>query len=190
MKTTPGSYWLGEFRQRMEDFTAGVETDSIAVSIKLKVEGGCFCKNCNPAGHRLIANHLNKRPELLKEGKIVEHESGPEVLTYLNYAAGVFSFAASIISLIVTIAQARAEGAKRGGKKNPPFKLIVRRIDAKNGYKEELLLEIPTDADVDAEKISKSLLNYAKAIPNSSQPKPRKAKASKTAKKSSGQSIG
>ncbi|MDZ4403431.1 hypothetical protein [Prosthecobacter sp.] len=174
MKTTIDPYWLSEFRQRMSDFSPTDHEDALAVSIKLKVESGCFCKSCCPEGHREMSKYLHWPPEALKGVKVVEHESGPEILTYMSLAGGVFSFAAAVISLIVAIIQARNEGVRRGDKRGHPFKLIVRRLDDKDGFKEDILLEIPPDADVDAEKISACLLSYAKATAKSSQPKSKK----------------
>jgi hypothetical protein len=176
MKTSPDPFWLSEFRQRMKDFGPSAGKEAVAVSIKLKVDSGCFCKSCCPEGHRLLAEHLRLHPEVLKDARMVEHESGPEILTYMNLAGGALAFAAAVITLIVAIIQARAEGARRGDKRGYPFKMIVRRIDNQKEFKEDLLLEIPLEADINAEEIASRLLSYAKANAKNSRRKPAKTK--------------
>jgi len=179
---TPPQYWLREFNDRITDFGRGTPHWAMPISIKLRVESGCFCRSCCPEGHRLINEHLEQNPLPPLEARMIEHESGPEILTYLDYVEGVASFGAAIIGLILVIIQSRSRGIKRGDKKGDPFKLIIRRTDG-NKFHEELVMKIPSDAEVDINKLSKHFFESANRIKTSASASPRRKVTGKNKKR-------
>ena len=150
----------------------------LPVSIKLRVDSGCFCRSCCPEGHRLITDYLRQHPNVEVEARIVEHESGPEILAYINLTAGVASLAAAVVSLVVAVVQARAEGARRGDKRGYPFRLIIRRIDDKQKFEEDIVMEIPPEKEMDIDQIACRLLTHANQI-KASMPKKKTGKRKK-----------
>jgi hypothetical protein len=176
----PNPAWLGEFHERMTRFASDNGDESLPVSIKLRIDSGCFCRNCAPEAHRLIEEHRrHAQPE--REGtRIVEHESGPEILTYLALTTAGLSLTKSVIDLVVAIVKARSDGKKKGDRSGPPFELIIRRFDQDEKYAEEKILRIPDGQDVDAEKLSQALMNYSVKLP----PKSPTAVAKKKSKRS------
>jgi hypothetical protein len=124
------TYWLEEFRSRMDRFAAGRGGDGQAFLIKVRVCGGCFCRNCCPNAHEIIDRH--RRAGALRDAEVVEHETGPEVLFWMTIAAAAtagIQLTASVIELITKIIEARTEGRKRGDRRDESLELIVRTID-------------------------------------------------------------
>jgi hypothetical protein len=162
----------------MVEFSPSPAANVLPVSIKLRVDSGCFCRSCCPEGHRLIADYLRQHRDVEVEARIIEHESGPEILTYINLAAGVCALAASVISLVVAIVQARAEGAKRGDKRGHPFRLSIRRIGDEQKFEEDIVMEIPLDKDSAIDSIADRLLKHVNQI-KAATPKKKAAKRKK-----------
>ena len=156
----PDPAWLSDFRERMARF--GDDDDGeAAVSIKLRIDSGCFCSNCSPRAHRLIDEYRRQASPERDGTRIVEHESGPEILAFLAATTAGLALTKSVIDLIVAIVKARAEGAKQGDRSGEPFELIIRRFDADGKYSEEKILRIPPGHDVDAESLSRTLMSYS-----------------------------
>jgi len=161
----PNPAWLHEFRERMARFGPDTDGAGLPVSIKLRIDSGCFCHNCAPEAHRIIEDY-RRRAEPERDGtRIVEHETGPEILAYLALTTAGLALTKSVIDLIVAIVKARADGAKKGDRSGPPFELIIRRFDQDGKYAEEKILRIPHGHDVDAESLSQALMNYSTKAP-------------------------
>lgn len=164
MNTNPPDPWLDQFRARIGDFASARPDEGLPISIKLRVDSGCFCRNCCPEAHRQIKEYLHAHPEVQRDGHIVEHESGPEILTYIQLGAGIAALSASIINLVVAIIKARTDGAEKGDRHGIPFKLIVRCFDNDRQYHEELIAEVPCHREIDPNRIAKQMLDHADRI--------------------------
>ncbi len=170
------SYWLNQFRSRMNEFTAGTTEAGTAISIKIRIETGCFHREHSPHAYRIIdayASELSRSaPEL--SFTIEEHETGPEILVWLKES---MEFAKSLIELVVTIYKARKEGNKQGDKPSSPLEIIVRGFQKDGVYYEEKIIRISPDHPM-AEKLVKDALQKQLGAK-----KPLKSKKSKTTSK-------
>jgi hypothetical protein len=151
--------WQEDFRNRMHGFVVrkGALRPGSGVSIKVRIESGCFHRDHSPEAYRIIDRKLTKLP-----GNVdwVEHESGPELLVYLAVTTAGLTLAKSVIDLLTTIIKARSEGIKKGDQPCHPLVLIVRRITDKEGYREEIVAKIPHTSKVDAAQL-REILNKA-----------------------------
>jgi hypothetical protein len=147
-------HWLKGFRHTIGDFQQRHSGKGQVVSIKVRVESGCFHRSCSPEAYRIIDAHLRRPP---KDVEVIEHESGPELLLYLAVAAGALSLAKSVVELITEIFKARAAGIKKGDRPRDALTLIVRRVDEKGGYREEITLRAEHTDKVDSALIEKVL---------------------------------
>lgn len=151
--------WQEDFRNRMHGFAVrkGAGRTGSGVSIKVRIESGCFHREHSPEAYRIIDRQLTKLP-----GNVdwVEHESGPELLVYLAVTTAGLTLAKSVIDLIATIIKARSEGIKKGDQPRHPLVLIVRRITDKEGYREEIVAKIPHTGKMDAAQLGE-ILNKA-----------------------------
>lgn len=155
-------HWLKGFRHTVGDFQhrqAG--NDGQVVSVKVRVESGCFHREHSPEAYKIIDARLRTPQE---RAEVIEHESGPELLLYLAVTAGALSLAKSVIELITEIFKARAAGIKKGDHPRDPLVLIVRRVDEKNEYREDVILRIGHDDTVDSAAIEKELTAAIKGI--------------------------
>ena len=127
--------WLQQFRHRMEDFVtmSASDGDRLAVSIKLRPDSGCFGRCCCPESYAAAERLHRHRHD--REFVLEEHESGPEILSFVG--AGM-SLAAGVISLLVVMLDARARGKRRG----EPVKVIIRTIRKDGSYQEEEVMEV------------------------------------------------
>ena len=168
MSTNPiiDPVWLDEFRQRIKEFSPDSGSDVIPVSIKLRIDSGCFCRNCAPSAHRIIEDYRHDSKTRDDATKIIEHESGPEILTYLQPVATALALTTAVINLVVAIAKARSDGVKKGDKAGDPFELIIRRFDRDGGFSEEKILKIPANRDVNCEKLAQALMDYSVKRPS------------------------
>jgi hypothetical protein len=141
-------HWLAGFRHTVGDFQRRQPGNGHVVSVKVRVESGCF--------------HREHSPEAYK----IEHESGPELLLYLAVTAGALSLAKSVIELITEIFKARAAGIKNGDHPRDPLVLIVRRVDEKNEYHEDVILRVGHTDAVDSGAIEKELTAAIQGILN------------------------
>src|ERR1035438_6191425 len=118
--------WQNEFRTRMEQFGASKVEGFIPVSLKVRVESGCFHREHSPEAYRLIDQYLSGlgKPEV--PFKFEEHESGPEILVYLAVTTAGLSLAKSVVELLTAIVKARSEGIKKGDRPSHPVEVIVR----------------------------------------------------------------
>ena len=154
-------HWLEGFRHTVGDFQGRQVGHGHVVSVKVRVESGCFHREHSPEAYKIIDARLKRPPD---HAEVIEHESGPELLLYLAVTAGALSLSKSVIELITEIFKARAAGIKKGDHPSDPLVLIVRRVDEKNEYREDVILRIGHDDAVDSGKIEKELTAAIKGI--------------------------
>ena len=75
--------WQSEFRKRMERFGGAKSDNLMPVSIKVRVESGCFHREHSPQAYRLVDDFLAGARKADFACQIEEHESGPELLLYM-----------------------------------------------------------------------------------------------------------
>ena len=67
-------HWLTGFRHTVGDFQQRHGGNGQVVSIKVRVESGCFHRSCSPEAYKIIDAQLRRPP---KDVEVIEHESGP-----------------------------------------------------------------------------------------------------------------
>ena len=154
-------HWLKGFRHTVGDFQLRQQGNGHVVSVKVRVESGCFHREHSPEAYKIIDAQLRRPPEC---AEVIEHESGPELLLYLAVTAGALSLAKSVVELITEIFKARAAGIKEGDHPRDPLVLIVRRVDEKNEYREDVILRIGHTDVIDSGAIDKELTAAIKGI--------------------------
>jgi len=168
--------WINEFDRRLRDFKTGLprESGGFAVSIKVRVDSGCYDRGCCPAAYEIIDRELDA---LRRAGETAfrfeKHESGPEILAYVG---GAVSLAAGIISLVTTIIQARAEGRRKGDRHGDPVTLVVRRMETSDRLLEERLMTFSGHEEVSPEMIEALLTKGIKKIAPRASKKPKAKK--------------
>jgi hypothetical protein len=90
-----------------------------------------------------------------RDFEVVEHESGPELLTWIGSGLSV---AAGVISVVVAIIGARRAGVQGGDAPSDPLEVIVRRMDDGDTFREEKIAVIPYGDAIDPRQI-KALLD-------------------------------
>ena len=84
------------------------EPGEIAVSIKVGVTSGCFHRDHSPHAYEIIDRYLGQLDATEDFFALEEHESGPEILTYISLATAGISLAAGILGLVTAIVNARS----------------------------------------------------------------------------------
>jgi hypothetical protein len=148
--------WQETFRNRMRGFEArrAPKPGESAVSIKVRVAGGCFHREHSPHAYQFIDAKLTATDDSFA---FEEHESGPEILVYLAVTTAGLSLAKSIVDLITAIIKARSEGIKKGDHPSEPLELIVRRVHNAQEFREETVLRIGHEDAVDEAKVEREL---------------------------------
>jgi hypothetical protein len=154
--------WQSEFRERMERFGGPTPDKRVPVSIKVRIESGCFHREHSPQAYRLIDDLVAKADKSNLDFQIHEHESGPEILIYLAVTTAGLTFAKSVVDLITAIVKARSEGIKKGDRPSDPLELIVRGHSKDGEYFEEKILRIPHDQIVTTKVIQEALAKSGK----------------------------
>jgi len=136
--------WPKEFQNRMHKFQMMKKSseNDFPVSIKIRVDHGCFHRSCCPNAYKLIDDKLKSMSKNYDEFVFEEHEIGPEILVYLTLTAAGISLASNVFALINTIIKARFEGQKKGDNHRDPIVLIIRRVDKKGKFLEETILKV------------------------------------------------
>jgi len=129
----------------MGQFGASKLKGFIPVSIKLRVESGCFHREHSPEAYRLIDQYLTGMGKLDVSFKFEEHESGPEILAYLAVTTAGLVLAKSLVELLTAIVKARSEGIKRGDRPSQPVEVIVRGYWEDSNYFEERIIRLPPE---------------------------------------------
>ncbi len=146
----------------MERFAGATPDNFVPVSIKVRVESGCFHREHSPQAYRLIDDLVAQSHKPNFHWQIEEHESGPEILVYLAVTTAGLTFAKSAVDLITAIVKARSEGIKRGDRPSDSLELIVRGHSKDGEYFEERILRIPPDQIVTAKAIADALAKSGK----------------------------
>jgi hypothetical protein len=152
------SSWENDFRHRIEVFESPFSGKSKgkAISIKIRVTGGCFHREHSPIAYRIIDSYLKSYSPHNGEFSFIEHESGPELLVYVALGTAGITLAKSVIDLITAIIKARSEGAKEGDRHDYPVELIVRGFDD-GKVNEEIVLRFNSHDPIDRELIKENL---------------------------------
>ncbi len=156
--------WQQEIKRRLEAFHPGRYDRGFAISIKVRVTSGCFCRGCCPVACRMIEEYRDSHREGREHWEYVEHESGPELLLYLGLVVAGLGIAEkslgiikSAIDLVALIVKARAEGRKKGDKRPEPLVIVVRGFDASGVFFEKPVIEVDMDQPPTSEVIEDSL---------------------------------
>ncbi len=168
------SYWHQELRAKLEDFGSSRVMEGIPISVKIRIETECFHREHSPEAFRQIDAYVADLDRSIF--RIDEHETGPEILTWL---AGGISLAKGVIDLVVAIVKARFDGIKKGDRPTSPVEIVVRGF--KDGeYFEEKIIRIPSDDPKlkmiieDALKKPLSSTSRRKSAPKPKRPRPGK----------------
>ena len=84
--------WINEFKERLDGFEkqVGPRDGEVAVSIKVRVEGGCYGRDCCPYAFGIIDGKLRELQTGDTRFCFEEHETGPEIIALvLLTTAGV-----------------------------------------------------------------------------------------------------
>lgn len=151
--------------QRIHDRLRDIEKQSngaIAISIKVRVTGGCFHRDHSPEAYAIMDEY--RRTHHADAIRFEEHESGPELLVLaamtaqLAYETAAIGLVKSVIDLVVTILKARTEGVNRGDNPREPLEVIVRRTDDARGITDETVIRIGNTDRVDRQQIQQVLV--------------------------------
>jgi len=167
LRSSMDPLWQKEFRKRMADFGSAKPEGSQPISIKIRVDSGCFHREHSPEAYKLIDAALSGAGWPGGAFKFEEHESGPEILVFAAVATAGLTLAKSVIELITAIVKARAEGIKKGDHPSAPLEIIVRGYWQDGEYFEKKILRVPPGEIVTAKLIEDAIA----ACP----PKPEKA---------------
>jgi len=149
--------WRHDFHRRLVNFQ-NTRQGGEGLSIKIRIASGCCERRCSPNAWKIIDNYLSENYKKIDDDfEIVEHESGPEILVQLALTTAVISLAKSIIDLIVVIIKAIFNGAKNGDKAKGPVELIVRRVNNKDEFKEEIIFRVNDGAGIDKKELDNLL---------------------------------
>lgn len=143
--------WLAGFRHTVGGFQRRQEGNGQVVSIKVRVESGCFHREHSPEAYKIIDAKFRDLPENVE---VIEHESGPELLAYLG---GALALAGGVVTLVTSIIQARSTGITKGDRPSDPLVLLVRRVDKQDGYHEETVLRIGHTDKLDSGEVADKL---------------------------------
>ncbi|MBI5471308.1 MAG: hypothetical protein HY961_03085 [Ignavibacteriae bacterium] len=177
--------WINEFRNRLDRFESSVPSvgDEIPISIKIRIDSGCYSRGCCPAAYRIIDRKLSDLRKDSERFEFEEHETGPEILVYLAVTAAGLGLAKSIIELVTTIIKARTEGRKKGDRHDDPITIIVRRLDSLDSgdsLLEERLITFHQNESVTDDLIEKIILDGSDKLVQAAVTKKRAASRKKT----------
>lgn len=158
--------WIREFENRLNRFEKRIapRDGEIPISIKVRVDAGCYSRGCCPVAFRAIEEKLQ---ELQKgECRFVceEHESGPEIIAFVALTTAGLTLAKSVVDLVTAIIKARSEGRKHGDKHHEPVTLVVRRVEKPDLLAEERVLTFDTNDEVTSKIVREALLDGCKKV--------------------------
>ena len=178
------STWKRDFRNRMEAFAASTQSAGEVVSIKVRVDSGCFHREHSPRAYGIIDEHL--RANQSDDWRFEEHESGPELLVWVAAATSTVTLAASVLNLVSTIIKARSDGIARGDSAHAPIELVVRKVVSVEKVREETVLRLFPHDPAEPKQIEVALTDGLTRLATSGsvdEPAPKK-RGKKDAKKS------
>ena len=149
---------IGTLEDRLRGFAAG-QPDHAGqpVSIKIRVESGCFHREHSPEAYEIIDGYLRDTPPRDVPFRFEEHESGPELLVYLALGAAGVNIAASVINLVTAVIRARSEGSHPRGRPDSAVELVVRGFSADGRFAEECVLRFSAHDPIIREAIASAL---------------------------------
>jgi hypothetical protein len=138
------SNWQAEFRHRMRRFghVHRSAAGGTPVSIKVRVQSGCFHREHSPHAYTLIDKYLHSLTPDDADFSFEERESGPEILVWIAATTAGLTLAKSIVDLITAIIKARSESVKKRDHPSEPIELIVRRVTKHDEFEEERILRL------------------------------------------------
>ncbi len=154
--------WESQFQRRMNRFSAPRSGSGSAISIKVRVTGGCFHRQHSPHAYGLIDDYLHKCTS--QDAYFLEYESGPELLVWLALGTAGITLAKSVIDLVIAIIKARSEGIKKGDSPSAPVELIVRKVITDDKIIEEKVLRFDFKDEVNTEQIEQALIKAVEKI--------------------------
>lgn len=134
------STWKRQFQHRMDGFAASTKGAGAVISIKVRVDSGCFHREHSPRAYGIIDEYL--RANRSDDWRFEEHESGPELLIWVAAATSVVTLAASVLNVVSTIIKARSDGIARGDSAHAPIELVVRKVVSAEKVHEETVLRL------------------------------------------------
>ncbi|HWE95767.1 MAG TPA: hypothetical protein VG269_17515 [Tepidisphaeraceae bacterium] len=146
--------WEATLRKRLDE-VEGKPSKGVAVSIKVRIMGGCFHRQHSPEAYRIIDHALSDFPPA--DGRFEEHETGPELLVLFGLTTAGLVLTKSVIDLVTTIIKARSEGQKKGDHPRDSIELIVRGFDTEGKMFEEKVMRINAGEDVARAAVEKAL---------------------------------
>lgn len=168
--THMSSVWQDDFRSRMRNFGRGASEEGIAVSIKIRVVGGCFHREHSPAAFEIIDKKLQSLNLPDDSLSFEEHETGPELLVLISVAVSAVNLTTSVVNLATAIIKARSEGIKKGDRPNEAVDLIVRGYTEDGQYFEGKVLRLEPEDKVTSKNIEIALRSeIEKHLPGSNE---------------------
>jgi hypothetical protein len=177
--------WIKEFKRRIDRFESAIPAvgDEIPVSIKIRVDSGCYSRGCCPNAYAIIDRKLNELHKNSERFEFEEHETGPEVLVYLAVTTAGLGLAKSIIEFVTAIIKARSEGRKKGDRHDDPVTIVVRRLKGRDSLAEERLITFHQNEPVSEDLIERIILDGSERLLKAEEPKKREPKKRTTKKK-------
>jgi hypothetical protein len=154
--------WLAGFRNTVGDFQRRQTGNGHAVSIKVRVESGCFHREHSPQAYKILDARAQKASRARGDHRTRKRAGATGLLGRDN--GSPLSLAKSVVELVTEIFKARATGIKKGDHPNDALVLIVRRVDEKNEYREDVILRVGHTDAVDSSVIEKELKSAIKNI--------------------------
>jgi hypothetical protein len=150
--------WANQFKNRVDDFEKQYgDLSGVSISIKIKVDSGCFHREHSPKAYEIIDSELENFDSFKEKAVLIEHESGPEILVYLSLVVGSIGLTTATVNMITAIINARKKGTEHGDRHDSSINLIVRNFNKKGEIKEEKIITIDRTSNLDR-KILKELL--------------------------------
>ncbi|MGA2623766.1 MAG: hypothetical protein ABSF91_07935 [Bacteroidota bacterium] len=173
--------WIKEFRDRLDQFEDSLPPveGEIPLSIKVRVDSGCYSRGCCPFAFRLIDNKLSELQQHPQRFKFEEHETGPELLVYLALTTAGLGLAKSMIEFVTAIIKARSEGRKHGDRHDEPVTLVIRRLQDQSTLAEERLFTFHQNDKVTDSIIEQLILDGSRKLIQEVKPPRKKTKATK-----------
>jgi hypothetical protein len=158
--------WIRDFRNRIDSFENDFppHNDEIPVSIKVRTDSGCYSRGCCTHAFRIIDKKVNELRSKDDRFCFVEHENGPEILTYLTLIPAGLTIPESIVELVTVIIKARTEGRRHGDRHSHPITLAVRCLKDKDVLSEARILTFRDYKLVSSDMIQEILLNGCKKL--------------------------
>lgn len=156
--------WDDELRQRFRDYEnssrAKLKDNALLISIKIRVDIGCFHREHSPQAYDAINKFL--QADSSDSYGFIEHENGPEIITQIEFISSIIIISAAVIDLVNTVIKARTEGIKKGDRPNDDIELITRGFNKKGKLKEEKILRIKTGDNLSKKDLEKQMKKILK----------------------------